>query len=86
MKTELVDINQTRRNLTVEIPPATPAAGSINISCLGTSLGTVGISLAIGGLVSVQTATYDVNSGVLSLDDASVLLDGVEDAAVGRPV
>ena len=63
-------------NVTVQIPAGTAAAGSLNVSCFGTSLGTVDISLTIAGTVSAQAAVLDTATREISLTDASLTLDG----------
>ncbi len=69
----------------VVIPSGTAAAGSLNISCFGTSLGTVDIALTIAGTATTGAAVLNMVTGELSLVDATIQLDGatVEIPGVG---
>lgn len=85
-----VSINPSQTTVTVpdvlvEIPSGTAAAGSINVSCFGTSLGTVGISLTIAGTATTENAVLNTSTGELSLEGAAIQLDGatVEIPGVG---
>lgn len=72
-------------NVAVEIPAGTAAAGQVSISCLGTSLGSVDISLTIAGTVTATDAVLNTATQQLSLAGATIVLDGatVEIPGVG---
>ena len=55
------------------------------MSCFGTSLGSVEISLSIAGTATSETAELNLETGELSLDGAAIQLDGasVEIPGVG---
>lgn len=63
---------------TLTIPAGTLAAGSLSIECFGETFGPVTIDLSLAGSVSTEAASLDTATQTISLDDATLLLDGAE--------
>ena len=70
---------------TLELPGSTVSAGSLSLTCNGTHLGTIGVSLQFDGAASVQAAVLDTTAGTISLTDPTLTLTNVRATFAGAP-
>jgi hypothetical protein len=69
----------------LELPASTVSAGSLTLSCNGSQLGTIGVSLQFDGAASVQAAVLDLAAGTISLGDPTITLTNVRATFAGAP-
>lgn len=69
----------------LELPGSTVSAGSLSLTCNGTNLGTLGVSLQFDGAASVQSVVLDPGAGTLSLTSPTVTLTDVRATFAGAP-
>lgn len=70
---------------TLELPGSTVSAGSLSLTCNGTAIGTIGVSLQFDGAASVQAAVLDTVAGTVSLTDPTITLTDVRATFAGAP-
>lgn len=70
---------------TVELPGASVSAGSLSLTCNGTHIGTVGVSLAFDAAASVRSVVLDTQAGSLTLADPTLTLTDVRATFAGAP-
>ncbi len=64
-------------NVVVNIPAATLGLSSFQVQCFGVGLITVAVNVVVPAQAAVKNAHLDLNTGVLTLEDPSVTLQGV---------
>ena len=69
----------------LELPASTVSAGSLSLTCDGTHVGTLGVSLQFDGAASIQSAVLDVAENTLSLTDPTITLTNVRATFAGAP-
>lgn len=69
----------------LDLPASTVSAGSLSLTCDGTHVGTVGVSLQFDGAASIQSVVLDVAENTLSLTDPTITLTNVRATFAGAP-
>lgn len=69
----------------LDLPASTVSAGSLSLTCDGTHVGTLGVSLQFDGAASIQSVVLDVTENTLSLTDPTITLTNVRATFAGAP-
>lgn len=69
----------------LELPSSTVSAGSWSLTCDGTHLGTIGVSLQFDAAASVRSVVLDPSASTLRLADPTLALTGIRATFAGMP-
>ncbi len=79
------DPTATIPGVTFELPRSRIAAGSFSLSCLGHELGRIGLSIEFEGVVTTRSATVDLATRRVTVNDTTLEVRDAEVTFAGAP-
>ncbi len=72
--------------VSVQLPRSRVSAGAFSLTCNDELIGSVGVAIEFDAVASVRSATLDLDTGMVTLDEPTISVTGAEATFAGAPV